>query len=50
MFGQDLELKLEGRNLTRQRYSEFQERGGNKVYYNRYDVGANFSASVTARF
>jgi len=50
MFGQDLELKLEGRNLTRQRYSEFQERGGNKVYYNRYDVGASFSASVTARF
>jgi outer membrane receptor protein involved in Fe transport len=50
MFGQDLELKLEARNLTRQRYSEFQERGGNKVYYNRYDVGTNFSASVTARF
>jgi outer membrane receptor protein involved in Fe transport len=50
MFGQDLELKLEARNLTRQRYSEFQERGGNKVYYNRYDVGTTFSASVTARF
>jgi outer membrane receptor protein involved in Fe transport len=50
MFGQDLELKLEARNLTRQRYSEFQQRGGNKVFYNRYDVGTNFSASVTARF
>ncbi len=50
LFGQDLELKLEGRNLTRRGYSEFQERSGNKVFYNRYDVGASFSASVTARF
>jgi len=50
LFGQDLELKLEGRNLARRGYREFQERGGNRVFYNRYDIGARFSASVTARF
>ena len=50
LFGQDLEMKLEGRNLTRRGYSEFQERSGSKVYYNRYDVGASFSLSVTAKF
>ena len=50
MFGQDLEMKFEGRNLTRRGYSEFQERSGSKVFYNRYDVGASFSVSVTAKF
>jgi hypothetical protein len=48
--GQYLELKLEARNILSRGYKEFQERGGNVVYYNRYDVGASLAASVTASF
>ncbi len=50
LYGQDLEMKLEARNLFGRGYSEFQQRGGNRVYYNRYDMGTSFSMSVTARF
>lgn len=50
MFGTDLEAKLEVRNIFGEGYEEFQERGGNTVYYNRYDVGTTFSASVTMSF
>jgi outer membrane receptor protein involved in Fe transport len=49
-FGQDLELKLEARNLLETKYEEFQERGGNKVFFNRYDAGVKFSASISAKF
>ena len=49
-FGQDLELKFEARNLLETEYEEFQERGGNKVFFNRYDAGVKFSASVSAKF
>ncbi len=49
-FGQDLELKFEARNLLETEYEEFQERGGNKVFFNRYDSGVKFSASVSAKF
>lgn len=50
LFDRDLELKLEARNIFGQDYEEFQERGGNYVYYNRYDIGTTFSASVTFSF
>lgn len=50
LFGQDFELKFAGRNLLRRGYREFQEHGGNRVFYNRYDVGARFSVSVSTRF
>ncbi len=50
MFSQDMEAKLEVRNIFGRGYREFQERGGNKVYYNRYDVGTLFSASITVNF
>jgi hypothetical protein len=49
-FGQDLELKFEARNLLETEYEEFQERGGNKVLFNRYDSGVKFSASISASF
>jgi outer membrane receptor protein involved in Fe transport len=49
-FGQDLELKFEARNLLETEYQEFQERGGNKVFFNRYDSGVKFSASISASF
>jgi outer membrane receptor protein involved in Fe transport len=49
-FGQDLELKFEARNLLETKYEEFQERAGNKVFFNRYDSGVKLSASVSAKF
>lgn len=50
LFATELEAKLEVRNIFGEGYEEFQERGGNTVYYNRYDVGTTFSASVTMSF
>jgi outer membrane receptor protein involved in Fe transport len=50
LFGRDLEMKLEARNLFGRGYREFQERGGNRVFYNRYDIGTSFSASVSTSF
>ncbi|HEY5809139.1 MAG TPA: TonB-dependent receptor, partial [Povalibacter sp.] len=50
LFDQDIEAKLEARNIFGQGYKEFQERGGNVVYYNKYDIGTSFVASVTVNF
>lgn len=50
LFGQDVEFKFEARNLLRRDYREFQEREGNKVYFNRYDSGVKFSFSVSTSF
>ena len=47
LMGRGLELKLEARNILRTGYKEFQERGANRVYYNHYDVGTSFAASVS---
>jgi TonB-dependent receptor len=49
-FQQDFEAKLEARNVLGRGYKEFQERGGNVVYYNQYDVGTSFVASLTMNF
>ena len=50
MFQQEVEAKFEARNLLGRGYREFQERGGNVVYYNKYDVGTSFVASFTVNF
>ena len=50
LFDTDLEAKLEVRNIFGNDYEEFQERGGNTVYFNRYDIGTTFSASLTMSF
>jgi len=50
LWARELELKFEARNLMGRGYKEYQERGGNVVYYNRYKVGTSFSASITAKF
>lgn len=50
IFGRDLELKFEARNLLQRDYREFQQRGGNRVYFNRYDVGVKWGASVSTSF
>ena len=50
LFQQDVEAKFEARNVFGNSYEEFQERGGNRVYYNRYDVGTSFVASLSVNF
>jgi TonB-dependent receptor len=47
---QDIEAKFEARNLFGKGYKEFQERGGNVVYYNKYDIGTSFVVSLTMNF
>jgi len=49
-FQQDVEAKFEARNLFGNDYKEFQERDGNIVYYNLYDVGTSFVASISVNF
>jgi TonB-dependent receptor len=50
LFQQDMEAKFEARNILGQGYEEFQEREGNIVYYNKYDIGTSFNVSVTMNF
>jgi outer membrane receptor protein involved in Fe transport len=50
LFDRDIEFKFEARNLLRTGYEEFQQRGGNKVFFNRYDRGVSYSASISASF
>ena len=50
LFGKEMEFKVEARNLLGREYREFQQRGPNRIYFNRYDMGVKFSASVTASF
>jgi outer membrane receptor protein involved in Fe transport len=49
-FQQDVEAKFEARNIFGQGYEEFQERDGNIAYYNKYDIGTSFVASLTMNF
>jgi outer membrane receptor protein involved in Fe transport len=50
LFNQDVEFKVELRNLLSRGYREFQRRGGNVVFYNRYDMGVTYAVSVSTRF
>jgi len=50
LFGQDLEFKFEARNLLRRDYREYQSRGPNTVFFNRYDIGTKLSFSVSTSF
>ena len=45
-----MDFKFEVRNIFGEGYQEFQEQGGNTVYYNRYDIGTTFALSVDMRF
>jgi len=49
-LGKDMEFKFEARNLLRRDYREYQERGPNRIYFNRYDNGVKISASISASF
>jgi TonB-dependent receptor len=49
-FQQDVTAKFEARNVFGTGYEEFQERGGNRLYYNRYDLGRTFVAAIEMNF
>jgi outer membrane receptor protein involved in Fe transport len=49
-LGQELELKLEARNILGTRHQEYQTSGGNRIDFNSYDVGTTLSASASITF
>lgn len=49
-LGQELELKLEARNILGTRHQEYQASGGNRIDFNSYDVGTTVSASASITF
>jgi len=50
LFGQDLEGKLEIRNILGRKHEEFQESGANRIEINTYDLGTLVTVSLTAAF
>ena len=50
VLGRDVEIKFDVRNLTNTQYQEFQQSGANKVYYNKYRIGASASLGVSLTF
>ncbi|WP_164157223.1 TonB-dependent receptor domain-containing protein [Sandarakinorhabdus rubra] len=50
LFSREIELKLEGRNLTNVRYQEFQTLNDSRIDTNTWVRGRTFQASVTAKF
>lgn len=50
LAGRELELKLEGRNLTGRKHLEYQTFEDGRVDFNTYALGRVFSLSATAKF
>ncbi len=50
LFGGELELKFEARNLTGRRHIEFQKSGSNRLDVNSYDIGRSVSLSASMKF
>ena len=50
LFGTDLELKVEVRNILGTDHLEYQEIGGNRLDINSYREGRTFGASLSATF
>jgi TonB-dependent receptor len=48
--GKEVELKLELRNLTANKYQELQESGDNRIFYNRYKEGVSASLGIDITF
>lgn len=48
--GLNSEFKFEARNILGRDYQEYQEFGGNRVYYNLYRKGTTLNASVNVKF
>jgi hypothetical protein len=50
LFGTEVDLKFEARNLTGQRREEFQQNETNRIEINSYDVGTSVSLSASVKF
>lgn len=50
LYGKELELKFEARNLTGRRHIEYQQSGSNRLDVNSYDVGRSFALSASLKF
>ena len=50
LFGADLELKFEARNLTGENYEEYQTLNGSRIDTNTYDLGRMFSLGLGVTF
>jgi TonB-dependent receptor len=50
LFGTEVDLKFEARNLTGQRREEFQQNATNRIEINSYDVGTSVSLSASVKF
>jgi TonB-dependent receptor len=50
LFGREIDLKFEARNLTGRTYQEVQEAGDNRVFLNRYKLGRSLSLSASVKF
>lgn len=48
--GQEIEMKLEARNLTGRAHLEYQRSGDNRVDFNTYDIGQFFALSASVKF
>ena len=48
--GNELEMKLEARNLTGRDYEEFQTNGTTRIDINSYDVGRSISLGASLKF
>lgn len=50
LFGKELELKFEARNIFGSKYKEMQQNGDNVIYYNLYKIGTTFSLGGSLKF
>jgi len=50
LFGRQVELKFEARNLTGENYEEFQTLNGTRIDNNSYDLGRTFSLGLGVTF
>ena len=50
LFGRQVELKFEARNLTGENYEEFQTLNGTRIDNNTYDLGRTFSLGLGVTF
>ncbi len=49
VLGRELEIKFEARNITGQKYQEYQQSGDNIIYFNRYKLGTTISLSASIK-
>lgn len=48
--GRDVDVKFEARNILYNKYKEYQELDGRRIYYNLYNLGTTFNLSISTTF